>query len=161
MKTKIQSAIRRSLSHGSKGVTIFETIIAMSIAAIISAATIPKYVGYLAKERVTNAANDIVSDIMNSRMSAIQQNRAFKITFTSTHQYTISRDNNNNGVFETNEILETKDISSSAQSMTLSSTANPVLSSRGTASQATITITGGRWHKNISLSMAGHTSIAE
>jgi Tfp pilus assembly protein FimT len=160
MKTGITTILRRLGKNTNKGVSIFESMMAISMATILSAIVTPGFIGYVGKERLAKAANEIVLDILKTKMNAIRENRNYQISFTGVHEYKIYRDDNSNSVFEQNELVETGNLAARYHGVSLSSTASLTLSPRGTASAATITITNGRWQKNLTVNIAGRTTIS-
>jgi prepilin-type N-terminal cleavage/methylation domain-containing protein len=161
MNTKTKQALERISASANKGFTVFETLVVLSIATILSAAAIPNFVGYVGKERLAKAAQEVVSDISKSKMNAIRENRSYNISITGAQEYKISIDTNSNAAFEENEAVETRNLGVQYQDISLSSTANLTFSARGTASAATITLASGRWQKTITVNIAGRITISQ
>jgi Tfp pilus assembly protein FimT len=160
MKTAIITILQILLKNTNQGYSIFETMTVISIGTIISALAIPGFLGYVGKERLVKAANEVVSDIQKTKMNSIRANRNHQISFTDAQTYKIYRDDNSNGSFDQNELLETGNLAAHCKGVSLSSTANITLFARGTASAATITLTSGRFQKNLMINIAGRTTLS-
>jgi Tfp pilus assembly protein FimT len=160
MKTRIMTTLKSLRLNTSKGVSIFETMMVISIGTILSATAVPGFLGLIGKESLSKAANEVISDIQKTKIDAIRENRNYQISFLSGNVYRILRDNNDNGTFEQDEIIVTGNLGARFQGISLTSTADITFSPRGTTSAATITLANGRWQKTLTVNVAGRTTLS-
>ncbi len=143
-----------------KGFSLIEVVVVIALMAIIAAFVAPNFMNMMVQRRLNGAARQIMSELMNARMQAVSQQNAFKISFPSNHEYTILDDDDNDGVADTGESIQTKDIQSDYYDVTLNSTANVIFSGRGTANLATITVSNSAGSKNVNVEITGYVKIA-
>jgi prepilin-type N-terminal cleavage/methylation domain-containing protein len=133
-----------------KGFTMIELMAAIGVAGILMAIAIPRLLSVLPGLRLNDAARQVATDLHLARMRAIAQNNSNTVTFnSSTGIYTFTLGN------------ESIDIDQLYQGITFSAvTANPVFTSRGTASTvATITLSNGSATKQVEVTAAGRVRI--
>jgi Tfp pilus assembly protein FimT len=134
----------------AEGFTVIELMAAIGVAAVLIAIAMPKLLSVLPGLRLNDAARQVATDLQLARMRAIAQNNSNTVTFnSSTGIYTFTLGN------------ESIDIDQLYQGITFSSvTANPVFTSRGTASTvATITLSNGSTTKQVEVSAIGRVRI--
>ena len=150
------------------GFTLLELMIVIAIMGIMAAMAVPSYQTYMAQRRLNGAARQVMSDLMAARMKAIAQNNEFKVFFpgshlgalTGNHQYQILDDDDNDGISDTGEALQIKDIQTDYSDVTMTSNNNPAFSPKGTATNlATVTLSNSRGSKNVSIAITGRVKI--
>jgi Tfp pilus assembly protein FimT len=142
--------ISPSWNAQAKGFTVIELMGAIGVAAVLIAIAMPKLLSVLPGLRLNDAARQVATDLQLARMRAIAQNNSNTVTFnSSTGSYTFTLGN------------ESIDIDQLYQGITFSSvTANPVFTSRGTASTtATITLSNGSATKAVEVTAIGRVRI--
>jgi len=75
------------------GVTLIELIVVVSVIGILVVALGFSFQGWMGKYRVESQTKEIYTDLMNARASAMQRNRMYFVSLTTT-QYTIYEDTN-------------------------------------------------------------------
>ena len=144
------------------GFTLIELIIIIAILAVFAAIAVPNFLSYMPKYRLNGAARQVTGDLMAARMKAVKLNHRVKVFFYSNHQYKICDDADNNETVADGEgDVQLRDIQSEYSNVTfdLSKTADPVFSSRGTATNRTITLQNSSGLKEIKISIAGRVKI--
>ena len=99
---------------------------------------------------------------MAARMKAVSLNHRVKVFFYSNHQYKICDDTDNNGTVADGEgDVQLRDIQNEYSDVTFDSSnpPDPVFSSRGTATNPTITLQNSSGSKDITISIAGRVKI--
>ena len=150
------------LCNKESGFTLIELIIIIAILSILAGIAVPNFLAWLPKSRLNGAARQVMGDLMAARMKAVSQNNEFKIFFLANgHEYMILDDDDNDGTADTGEWTEIKDIRNEYSDVTfdLTKTADPVFSSRGTATNTTITLQNSSGSKDITISIAGRVKI--
>jgi prepilin-type N-terminal cleavage/methylation domain-containing protein len=142
--------ISPSWNAKAKGFTVIELMAAIGVAAVLIAIAMPKLLSVLPGLRLNDAARQVATDLQLARMRAIAQNNSNTVTFdSSTGTYTFTLGN------------ESIDIDQLYQGIMFSDvTANPVFTSRGTASTtATITLSNGSATKAVEVTPIGRVRI--
>jgi len=137
-----------------------EMMVVITILAIIAAIAIPNFMSLLPGMRLNGAARQVMGDLMAARMKAVTLNRRTKVFFDSGTQYRICDDDDNNGTVDDGEgDVVTRNIQTDYNDVTLSSTAEPVFQSRGTATGTTVTLTNSSGSKNVTVAITGRVKI--
>lgn len=101
--------------HRQKGFSFIEIIVVIAILTIVTVLSIPVYSKLKPSIRVNGAARQIMGDLMLARMQAVSENNDYIITFgTSTNEYNIFDDNNDNFIspnVDVKELVKTGNIS--------------------------------------------------
>lgn len=128
------------------GFTLTELAIVVAVAGIVSAIAAPSFLNYMAERRLSGAARMVMSDLMAARAKAVSINQKVKVAYVSDHAYGIWNDADGNGTVADSEGDDlAKDIHPDYYDITLSASANPVFSPRGTALLGTtVTLTSAR-----------------
>ena len=156
-QTKCHAALKEE-----RGFSLVETIIVVSLIAIISGFAITTLNSFLPRFRLSSAAREVLTDLMNARMQAVSKKHQMLITFPSLYQYTIIEDKDNNGALTSGEPSRTYDMHSSFGDVTVASSPSSIIfKPLGTASGATITITSvaGAGTKTVLVSLGGRVKI--
>jgi type IV fimbrial biogenesis protein FimT len=151
-----------SLHNKQSGFTLIEMMIVIAIMAIFAGIAIPNYLSYMPKHRLNGAARQVMGDLMLARMKAVSLNHRVKVFFYSNHEYKICDDADNNGTVTDGEgDVQLRDIQNEYSDVTFDSSnpPDPVFSSRGTATNPTITFQNSSGSKDITISIAGRVKI--
>jgi prepilin-type N-terminal cleavage/methylation domain-containing protein len=149
LKGRSMAPLTRNMAKQA-GLTVIELMAAIGIIGILVAVATPSLLSTLPGLRLNDAARQVATDLQMARMRAIAQNSSNTITFnTSTGTYTFTLGN------------ESIDIDQLYPGITFSSVpANPVFTSRGTASTtATITLSNGNATKQVEVTSVGRVRI--
>lgn len=98
-----QSSVKHPQMNGrSTGLTLVELIVVIAIVAVLAMIAVPSYTSMLEKQRLTNAAETLLSDVRWAKSEAIKRNVKVRISFTTTTpwSYTIVADSNNDTTFD-------------------------------------------------------------
>ena len=150
------------LCNKQSGFTLIELIVIIAIVAVFAAIAVPNFLSYMPKHRLNGAARQVMGDLMAARMKAVKLNHRVKVFFYSNHQYKICDDANNNGTVVDGEgDVQLRDIQNEYSDVTFNSSnpPDPVFSSRGTATNTTITLQNSSGSKDITISIAGRVKI--
>lgn len=144
----------------SSGFTSLELMIVVAIVAILAALAVPSFSSTLEKQRITTAAEAILSDLRWARAEAIKRNKQIRVTFTtgSPWSYTVHADPNGD-----NTLLKTVS-GSDLPATTLSSTNfasdyvtfDPI---RGISNNGTATIISNNFSAGVIVSTLGRARI--
>ncbi|MBW1698732.1 MAG: GspH/FimT family pseudopilin [Deltaproteobacteria bacterium] len=143
-----------------KGFTVMELMIVIGIMAVLTGIAVFSYLSMRPALRLSGASRQLMSDLMAARMKAVNQNNEFKVFFLNDRQYKILDDDNGDGNEDAGESSETKDIQDHYPGVTLSATADPIFSPRGTANMGTtVTLSNTSGSKLVKVSTTGRIKI--
>jgi len=151
----------------ARGFTLLEVMVVMVIMAIMSAIAIPAFSSWRDKQSVRNAAQVLLSQMKQARVLAVSENRSVRLTFpllastknTPTDHYVF--DSDTSGVC-TQCKNETVILTQYSRNLSLTTNKNPIsFSSRGTAGNATITLTSGAFSKQITVNLIGRAYLLQ
>jgi len=134
----IKAKISLKKKDDSKGFTIFELIVTMTIMATVAAISIPSYLTYIPKARIGGATRMVMADLMAARMKAVKNNARTKIFFNGLTQYKICTDADGNGTvdYDEGDVVD-RDISTEYPGVILIHGPNPIFLPRGTVTTDT------------------------
>jgi type IV fimbrial biogenesis protein FimT len=140
----------RNPCRNRAGFTLIEMLATISVAGILMAIAIPRFFSVLPGLRLNDAARQVATDLQLARMRAISQNNTNTVTF-----------NTGTGVYSFSLGSESYDIDQLYPGIALTAaTANPVFTSRGTASTpATITLSNGTAIRQVQVTPVGRVRI--
>lgn len=95
----------------SAGFNTVELMTILSIAGVLSSIAIPSLAGYLHGYRLKTAAREIAFAMHQARFNAVSKKSRYGMFFDEKSipgNYTIFKDANNNGKFDSDDIIETK-----------------------------------------------------
>ena len=142
-----------------KGFTLVELVIVSAIAVILAELLAQTFIAQMPTYRLNGAARWVVADLMAARAHAVARVHNVSVSFPNTHDYTIWRDVDKNGVINTGE-AHTKDIQATYHDIMLSATDNPTFNPRGvTDTPTTITVTNASGSKIITVNTAGFIKV--
>jgi prepilin-type N-terminal cleavage/methylation domain-containing protein len=132
------------------GLTLMEVMAAIAVLGILIAVAMPNFLSTLPALRLNDAARQVATDLQSARMRAIAQNNSNTVSFTVS-----------TGIYNSTLGNESIDIDQLYPGISFSSvSANPVFTSRGTASTtATITLTNGSATKQVEVTSVGRVRI--
>lgn len=89
----------------NRGFSLIETLLVISLIAILAGIAAPYLGGLVKKNRIENYTKRIYSDLMNTRIMAVDRNMAHFVVFafTSPPQYTVVADTNLDGQYGAND----------------------------------------------------------
>lgn len=143
---------------------MLEVLIVIAIIGIMLGVAAPNFMDYMKSRRLSGATMQLYVDLMNARGQAVTQNNKVIVQLTSNHSYTIIRDLNGNGVVDTGETGDTRDIHPDYADVTFAPAStgfNPVFYPNGTGMQGTINITSSSLSqtRTIAISTAGRVKV--
>jgi len=147
--------------NNNKAFTLLEVIIVLAVMALLGVIAWPNFKDFMAQRRLNGAAREVQGSLMAARMQAVSENRKIGQKIVNGSQYTLFRDNNNNGTMEAGEWIITKDIHPAYHDVVFSTSSGAVIFfyPNGTASPGTINIEGSTGSKRITISMGGRVKI--
>lgn len=148
-------ATSRAVIQNQKGYTITSMVMTLVIIAVLAATAGINLLDQLPKYRLNGATRKVAWDLMAIRMEAIRDKHSTTVTFSSSHEYTIWADKDNDSNVDSGEQVQ-KDIWSDYPDVSISSTANPVFTSTGQVTNPTnISVTNSMGTKSVTVSSAG------
>ena len=124
---KIVTEIQRKIIAYSRGFTVLEMLVSISIMAIIAAIGIPSYLSYLPTSRLNGVTRIVMADIMEAKMKAVNQNTITRIFCVNSYEYKICDDANGDGTVANGEgDVIVKNIQSEYPNIRLLFTRDPV-----------------------------------
>ena len=138
-----------------RGFSLSETVVAMSIAGIISLTAMPTTSGYLRQYRLVGTTNQIAFDIARARMQAVGQNLFVRIRFTDAGHYI--RERSTDGV-----TYVADDVSAVLPTGITAPTAPTTTFNRNgvAAAATTVNVTDGKITKTIDTNILGRVAIS-
>jgi prepilin-type N-terminal cleavage/methylation domain-containing protein len=142
---------------GRAGMTLIEIAVVVAIMGVLAVMAMPRFLNLVSYLRSQGAANQLVSDIAYTRMSALREGRTASLTISGT-RYTIVVENADATVFKT---LRTVDLESSFSGTTLAAdggTGRIAFDSRGmlrSTSATGVTLARGGRSQHLSLNATG------
>jgi len=152
----------REYHRSGRGFTLIELIVVIALIAILTAIAVPSYQSFMVRSRLKGAARQVMSDVMNARMTAVSLNQKVKVHFEGDgHTYKIWSDANGDGDVTASEGVNlTKDVRPNYHDVTLSTGNDPIFNPRGAASAPeTITVTNPAGSINITVAISGRVAI--
>jgi len=143
----------------NRGFSAIEIITTVVIVGMLSSLVVPGFKGMLGKYQLDSATREIVTDISKARMSAIKENKLFRVAFIDNATYTIAADNDKNGTFEADEIITLKHVTDMQKNVSVSANKFLLLFPRGTTDASVIKVNHGNNSKNILVNIAGKIKI--
>jgi prepilin-type N-terminal cleavage/methylation domain-containing protein len=138
-----------------RGFSLAETVVAMSIAGIVSLIAMPSASSYMRSYRLVGTTNQIAFDIARARMQAIGQNVFVRIRFQDDGHYIRER--------STDGVTYVADGVSAALPGGITAPAAPTttFNRNGVAAAATrVTVTNGSSRKQIDTNILGRLAIS-
>lgn len=148
------------------GFSLLELLIVIAVIGIMGTLAIPAFSDWRETQALRNASQTLMAQLKQARVLAISENRSVKFDFPDkknpSDTYTFDSNTRSNG---TCDICKNEQINLSqfSKNMSLSSNIGPIqFGSRGTATNATITISSsalpnGRNNKKITINTIGRT----
>jgi len=141
----------------SRGFTLLEVMVTVSIALIVLAIGIPNFVRLRAPYALSGATRQIAADLDAARQRAIARNTRYRVTFNAlTQSYTIERENA--GAFVPDSAPQP--LPRGAQLGTVTP-GNPIFDTRGMLAAAVsvpVTVTGSGT-RTVAINVLGKTTI--
>ena len=72
--------MKRAIPHKNSGFTLIELIVTLAIAGILYFYALPSYSQFGMRQKISNQANDLLSDLMFARVSAIKEGQSVAVT---------------------------------------------------------------------------------
>ncbi len=146
------------------GFTMIEMMVVIAIIGVLSAIAVPSFLEYARNQRLSGAARQVYTDLMNARQQSVTENKKIIVQFVNNHQYQFVRDNDNSeNVTTGDETLFLRDIHPEYSDITFSADFNPAFRPNGTGKNPVITLTSSSTGKTkcIYISTAGRIRIGD
>jgi len=139
----------------NSGFTVFELLIVIAIAGILTGIAVPNFLSYQSSYRLKGALSTLRGDLYGTKTLAIKRGVQYQVAFTA-NGYQIQRGNLSTGsTLYTTEITRSFADGYPGVTANTSATANPVFSPKGTVTPVTITLKTSQKSQTITISLAG------
>ena len=85
------------VKHQQEGITLLETVIALTLVAFLTSVAVVCYIDQLPKARLNGATRQLLSDLMLARRQAVSRTQRVKLFFPDNQHYKICYDANGDG----------------------------------------------------------------
>jgi type IV fimbrial biogenesis protein FimT len=143
----------------NEGFTTIELLLVVGLMAILMSIAALSYLSMRPAMRLNGASRQMMGDLMMARMKAVNENNDFKVIFIDSQQYQILDDDDGDGTIDAGEWSTTKDIQDNYPGVTLSASTDPTFFPRGSANNATITLSNMTGSKTVSIGNTGSVKI--
>ena len=93
--------------RNNSGLTMAEVMVVIGIIGICSAIAIPNFIGWLPKQRLSSATNDVLGAIQSARLRALKDNSSVAIVFNpGADSYLVFLDNGNGAGIADNSVQD-------------------------------------------------------
>jgi type IV fimbrial biogenesis protein FimT len=131
------------------GFTLIEIMIILAVLGILALIGVPRVNNLVGAYRLKGAANLVLADLQNAKMTAIQQNRAIQIYFNSTG-YSFVQTDTGTAIFSRNLTADYPNIT-----LTNSGGSSLTIASTGMTTNSTVTLQGSQGSQTISVLWTG------
>jgi len=151
---------RGARASAERGASLFELLASVFVMAILLRTMGPQLPALTSVYSLRGATRRIAGDLQKARMAAMAENNRYVFTVVDAHTYSVLDDDNNNGVADAGETVNTVDVRSTSPGVTVSTSGTLTFVPDGTATQAaTITVTGSAHSKTVMVSAAGRIRV--
>ncbi len=140
------------LQRHQQGFSLLELLVVIVIMGVMSAIAIPAFSDWREKQAVRNITQTLLAQLKQARVLAVSENRSVRISF-SPKFYVFDANTTGNCSTCRNEQVN---LSQFSDNLSVKSNKNPIsFSSRGTAKNATVTLSAGKNSKKIKVNLIG------
>ena len=133
----------------SRGFTLIELMITISILAVLLAVAVPSFQTLILNMSLTSAANELTAALQQARMEAIRRNKKVSFQLDTSRQWTVYVDTNSDNAYTSTDDETIKQGTYEARIAAIESASNADFSSLGSISAST------NWP--ICLQISGHS----